>query len=66
MTNYQALRRQLNSQPLVRCSACGLRFRPTAMEIHHNDGNRQNDDPANHRVLCKRCHKQRTNLQRSA
>lgn len=66
MSNYKALRAQLNSLPRVQCMSCGLWYPPRRIEIHHADGDRQNDDPANHRILCKRCHRQRTNLRASA
>jgi predicted HNH restriction endonuclease len=39
------------------CEDCG--FSPThrrQLQIHHVDGDRGNDDPANLRTLCANCH----------
>lgn len=64
MRNYKRLRKQLNTQETVKCDACHLWFPPSGIEIHHRDGDSANDDPGNFRILCRRCHRQKTNLQR--
>jgi 5-methylcytosine-specific restriction endonuclease McrA len=37
-----------------RCAHCG-RIEP--LELHHRDHDPANDDPANHEMLCRRCHR---------
>lgn len=44
------------------CNICGLnpiwRGLPLTMQLDHIDGNRENNDPGNHRLLCPNCHTQ--------
>ena len=43
------------------CQQCGDGGR---LELHHDDGNPANDDPANLRLLCHDCHVEATEQQR--
>ena len=38
------------------CDACGDKKSTSNLEIHHKDRNRNNNEPSNLRVLCKKCH----------
>jgi len=43
------------------CWGCGLREwqgRPIALELEHTDGNSENNDLANLKILCPNCHSQ--------
>ncbi|DBA34962.1 TPA_asm: HNH endonuclease [Caudoviricetes sp. vir524] len=40
------------------CSKCGRVCAPHSLEIHHIDGNHQNDDLNNLEVLCTLCHRE--------
>jgi 5-methylcytosine-specific restriction endonuclease McrA len=39
----------------VRCGFKAVDIRQ--MDVHHKDGNHQNDDPANLETLCANCHR---------
>jgi hypothetical protein len=43
------------------CQSCGLsewRGLPAPLELHHKDGNRNNNHPSNLQILCPNCHAQ--------
>lgn len=44
------------------CSECGIadvwNNKPIILDVHHIDGNRQNNDIVNLKVLCPNCHRQ--------
>ena len=50
---WAPLRRFILDRDGWRCQRCG---RPGRPEVHHEDHNPANNDPANLRTLCKRCH----------
>lgn len=42
----------------IQCGRCG--FKPedeVQIDINHRDGNRENNDPTNHELLCSNCHR---------
>jgi hypothetical protein len=45
----------------VACSECGKNLPPHSLEIHHKDGNHQNNDLNNLTVLCTICHRSHHN-----
>lgn len=54
-----SLRSKLLSRQEGRCAACILRFRTSdRIEMHHRDGNRSNNSPANLALLHLHCHDQ--------
>ena len=50
---YRRLRRRILDAAGWRCAQCG---RAGPLELHHGDGDRTNDRPANLRPLCRPCH----------
>lgn len=47
-----------------KCEICGLtewRNNPILLQVHHIDGNRQNNDLSNLQLLCPNCHSQTDN-----
>lgn len=50
---YQRLRRRILDSYGWRCDGCG---RAAPLELHHRNGDRTDDRPANLRPLCRRCH----------
>lgn len=46
---------------LMMCQKCGFKAEhPCQLDIDHIDGNRHNDDPSNHQILCANCHRLKT------
>ncbi len=41
----------------IKCQSCGYSKDERLIEVHHKDGNRQNNDVTNLAVLCFWCHK---------
>ena len=39
------------------CAACNTPKGRKRMEVHHINGNKKDDTPGNHQVLCVRCHR---------
>lgn len=57
--NPQAIRKYLLIDRGERCECCGLSDwmnTPIPLEIHHVDGNSDNNLPINLKVLCRNCH----------
>ena len=52
-SNYRAYALRERGQA---CEVCGWRKRPDTLEVHHVDGNRNDNRLANLQVLCARCH----------
>ena len=50
---YQRLRRRLLNERGWRCAECG---RAGRLELHHVNGDRDDDRPGNLRILCRPCH----------
>lgn len=44
----------------ARCDHCGYDRDPVMLDVHHRDGNRQNNDLRNWQVLCVWCHTLKT------
>ena len=52
-------RQELIKKRGCKCEVCGLTEwlgKPIKLEVHHIDGNRQNDDESNLQVMCPNCH----------
>lgn len=54
--NWNELARALKEQAGHTCQQCGKRPKPRALDVHHRDGNRRNNEPSNLIVLCRSCH----------
>ena len=50
----QERRARLTALQGGRCARCGA---TGPLELHHFDHDHANDDPANHVMLCRRCHR---------
>jgi hypothetical protein len=51
-------RRNLSGFKFGTCDRCGfVPEHPQQLDIHHRDGNRLNNDPANLQTLCANCHR---------
>ena len=51
----------------AKCECCGLTEwlgQPIKLEVHHLDGNRQNDNDSNLQLLCPNCHSYTPNWRR--
>jgi predicted nucleic-acid-binding Zn-ribbon protein len=47
------------------CERCGFRAEHSSqLDIDHIDGNRNNNDPSNHQVLCANCHRHKTHTEK--
>jgi hypothetical protein len=45
------------------CEKCGFKAEHKCqLDVDHIDGNHDNNDPANHQVLCANCHRLKTRL----
>ena len=51
--SYWRLRRRILDERGWRCEECN---RAGRLELHHVDGDRDNDIPANLKILCRPCH----------
>ncbi|MFM2190162.1 MAG: hypothetical protein RL491_548 [Bacteroidota bacterium] len=57
--NHQSCKKHLISQRTHKCEMCCLtewRSNPIALEVHHKDGNRTNNNYENLQLLCPNCH----------
>jgi hypothetical protein len=65
ITSYKLKNRLFEEKILARqCMECRLtswRDRPIALELHHKDGNKDNNNLSNLSILCPNCHAQTTN-----
>ena len=61
MTDYRRLRLSFH-----RCELCGCLVTENQIEIHHVDGNRNNNSLDNLAVLCRRCHRKLTGRKRTS
>lgn len=46
-----------------KCYRCGIGINSLTGEIHHRDGNHQNNTFSNLRPVCKKCHRELTKAQ---
>lgn len=47
----------------MKCEKCGFKAEhPCQLDVDHIDGNRNNNDPTNHQILCANCHRLKTQL----
>ena len=54
---WRVVRREAKERTGYTCERCGQRpAKLHALDVHHKDGNRQNNDPGNLIVLCRSCH----------
>jgi hypothetical protein len=47
-----------------KCEWCGRVALKSALDIHHKDGNHNNNDPSNLLILCATCHRETHEKQR--
>jgi hypothetical protein len=47
-----------------KCEWCGRVTLKSALDIHHKDGNHNNNDPSNILILCATCHRETHEKQR--
>lgn len=53
MARYRSLALDLYG---AKCNRCGFDRHEAALDVHHKDRNRLNNDPSNLEVLCRNCH----------
>lgn len=54
---WRAVRKEAKERTGYTCERCGKRpEKARALDVHHKDGNRQNNTPDNLIVLCRSCH----------
>lgn len=69
-TNYRQ-RKYLSAierkKKIMKCEKCGFKAEhPSQLDVDHIDGNRHNNDPANHQILCANCHRLKTALAKNS
>lgn len=65
MDNRENLKRLLRAGKKLKCEICNIenwQGKPLKLQIHHIDGNRNNNDLENLQILCPNCHSQTDNF----
>jgi hypothetical protein len=51
----------LRKLELMQCEECGFKAEhPCQLDVDHIDGNKENNDLTNHKILCSNCHRLKT------